>query len=175
MCIRDRALIAANEAEIALNKAAEKCNRVSEHLSAGDEGTFENIKGKISYMGSVAWAGGPEAHWRATFKPPQEEKFLESFGCHIATRDSLQAGVLFVAQNAAAFATDRYDPEHPEKELAQTILYATTTCIEVSDNGDGQRYMGLVQNSGEVFWFTGFIEFDAAYRRLGTAFEIATK
>ena len=44
-----------------------------------------NLKSKLSYIGSVAMAGGPEAYWRANFEPPKEERLLAYFGCHLAT------------------------------------------------------------------------------------------
>ena len=65
-----RVAVAAEKAEKAMKKAAKAtetkinrsppathlndfCRRVSEHLSAGEEGAFSNLKGKISYMGNV--------------------------------------------------------------------------------------------------------------------------
>jgi len=174
---RETAEAAAAAAAQAAADAATKMMKLNAHLSAGEEGTMANLKSKLSYIGSVAMAGGPEAYWRANFEPPKEERLLAYFGCHLATPNRLVSGVLFVGEMAAAFASDRVESGAEDKvgDVKQTILYSTTTCIQMNNNDHSQRYVelctqqvkaivgrfryiGLVQNTGNVFWFTGFIE-----------------
>ena len=49
--------------------------------------------------------------------------------------------MLFVGKNAVAFASDRSDPSGSQVtgEVQQTVLYSTTTAIQIRDNGSGQR------------------------------------
>jgi len=82
---RETAEAAAAAAAQAAADAATKMMKLNAHLSAGEEGTMANLKSKLSYIGSVAMAGGPEAYWRANFEPPKEERLLAYFGCHLAT------------------------------------------------------------------------------------------